>query len=157
MLEASTPLQHWGTTAQARADGGRRQSIAIDKLRREVEHDEATVMHDQTIFNVAIDAKREALQPDSGRAHRIRERRLEVQQAIEELVATGGQRRGEAILFRLAEAKAAAVAREAQERPGASMRLLRQELGEAQTELAANTSPQSVREHVEQLLAAWRG
>jgi hypothetical protein len=53
-------------------------------------------------------------------AHRCRERALEMRQAIEELVAMRDQLRAEATRFRHAEAKAAAAAREAQERPAAS-------------------------------------
>ena len=89
-FEASSALLHGETTAQVRANQCRLPSLAIDKLRREVEHDEATVVHGKAIFDGAFDARNQELQQGGGMAHRMRDRRLEMQRSIEELLAMRG-------------------------------------------------------------------
>ena len=44
-MEASIALQHWGAIAHARAHACPLPTIVVDKLRREVEQDEARMSH----------------------------------------------------------------------------------------------------------------
>ena len=79
-----------------------------------------------------------------------------MQRPIEGLVEMRDQAREEAVRFRLADVAAVAAARKAQERVDPSVTQLRQQLQEAQQELAAASSPQRVREHPDELRAARR-
>ena len=86
----------------------------------------------------------------------LRHRSIEMQRSIEAeaLVDARDHAREEAIAFRRSEEAVIDASREARGRGEPSVLRLRQQLQEAQQELVAAPSPQSVREHADELRAA---
>ena len=104
----------------------------------------------------AVNARAREIQRRGEITERLRARSFDMPRSVEGLVDMADQAREDAVRFRLAELAAVAAARETQERVDPSVAQLRQQLHEAQPELAAAFSPQIVREHAEELRAARR-
>ena len=130
------------------------RGLAAGRLRAEYPAEHEIMLQDRAIYDDAVNVKNQAFQMELDAVDRLRHHSREMQRNIEELVEMRDQARVEAMHFRLAEAQAANAAREAHARPDAVVRQLRQQLVLTQTELAAAVTPQSVRDHTEEVVAA---
>ena len=113
----------------------------VQRLRGECQQEHERVRQDRVIYIVAVNARIRETQQETAMTNRLRDRSIEMQRTIEELVGTRDLAREEAARCRQGEAVAASAARQARERTDPSVHQLREQLREAQQELMAATSP----------------